>query len=117
MGLKREHQKILKEFQFEAVGELREALKNDEFDDNRVIYAITNPEGTAVVYVGDTEQGRDVRGRLKAHLRDREKAGQIEEDSFVYIHVMVTEFAVLSAFEYETGALPALNKRKIAKFA
>jgi hypothetical protein len=37
-----------------------------EFDYNRVIYAITNPEGTAVVYVGDTEQGRDVRGRLKA---------------------------------------------------
>jgi hypothetical protein len=31
--------------------------------------------------------------------------------------MMVTEFAVLSAFEVETGALPALNKRKIAKFA
>jgi hypothetical protein len=113
--MQREHAKILKEFLFEAVGELREALKSDEFDNNRVIYAITNPEGTAVVYVGDTEQGRDVRGRLKAHLRDREKAGQVEESSIVYIHMMVTEYAVLTAFEEDAGALPALNKRKVAK--
>jgi len=67
--------------------------------------------------VGDTEQGRDVRGRLKAYLRDREKAGLVEESSMVYIHMMVTEFAVLTAFEEDTGALPALNKRKIAKHA
>ena len=117
MGLRREHAKIIKEFKFEPVGTLGAALKSDEFDNCRVIYAISNPEGTEIVYVGDTEQGRDVRARLKAHLRDRDKVALVEEDSQVFIHMMVTEFAVLTAFEDDSGALPTLNKRKVAKFA
>jgi hypothetical protein len=115
VALKREHAKILKKNHFEHVGELAEALRSDEFDYCRVIYAITNPEKTEIVYVGDTEQGRDVRGRLKAHLKDREKAGLVEESSDLYIHMMVTEYAVLTDFEEITSALPVLNKRKSAK--
>lgn len=115
MALKKAHKQVLDEMHFEHVGELSKALKSDEFDGSRVIYAITNPDKSEVIYVGDTEQGRDVRGRLKSHMKDREKVGLVEENSDVYIHVMITEFAVLSAFEDLTGGLPALNKRKVQK--
>ena len=115
MPLKKPHQKLIDEMHFEHAGEIKKALKSDEFDECRVIYAITNPEKTEIVYVGDTEQGRDVRGRLKAHMRDREKAGLVEEDSDVYVHVMITEFFVLSTFEELVGTLPVLNKRKSQK--
>lgn len=101
--------------QFERAGELGGVLKSDEFDGTRVIYAITNPAKTEIVYVGDTEVGRDVRGRLKSHLKDRDKVGLVEEDSDVYIHIMITEFAVLNAFEDSVGSLPVLNKRKSQK--
>jgi hypothetical protein len=94
---------------------LESALKSDEYDEARVIYAITNPEKTEIVYIGDTESGRDVRGRLKAHLKDRDKIGLVENESDVYIHFMITEFLVLSTFEEEVGSLPALNKRKSQK--
>ena len=115
MALKRAHQKLLDEFHFEHWGALEEVLRDDEYDDNRVIYAITNPQKTEIVYVGDTEQGRDVRGRLKAHIKDRDKVGHVENESDVYVHLMITEYAVLDAFEQDTGALPALNKRKSQK--
>ena len=117
MALKKEHEKVLKDNRFEHVGDVGTALKSDEYEGDRVIYAITNTEKTEVVYVGDTEQGRSVRSRLKAHLKDREKVGLVEENSDLYIHVMVTEFAVLTAFEDRAGALPALNKRKVQKHA
>jgi hypothetical protein len=117
MALKREHEKVLKDNHFERVGDVGAALKSDEYEGDRVIYAITNPEKTEVVYVGDTEQGRSVRSRLKAHLKDREKVGLVEENSDLYIHVMVTEFAVLTDFEDRAGALPVLNKRKVQKHA
>lgn len=109
------HKKILDYFHFEHAGSVERTLKSDEYDGMRVIYAITDPNGDEIVYVGDTEVGRDVRGRLKAHLKDRDKAGLVENDSDVYIHVMVTEFAVLSAFEEDHGHLPKLNKRKSQK--
>ena len=48
-------------------------------------------------------------------MKDREKAGLVEENSDVYIHFMVTEFLVLTTFEELVGALPALNKRKSQK--
>ena len=113
--LKKPHQKIIDQMHFEPGGEIQQALKSDEFDDCRVIYAITNPEKTEIVYIGDTEQGRDVRGRLKAHMKDREKVGLVEENSDVYVHVMITEYFVLSTFEELVGALPVLNKRKSRK--
>jgi hypothetical protein len=117
MALKPAHKKVLTETHFEHVGELKKVLASDEFDGSRVIYAITNPEKTEIVYVGDTEQGRDVRGRLKSHMKDREKVGLVEENSDVYIHLMITEFYVLDTFEELVGALPALNKRKSQKHA
>jgi hypothetical protein len=115
MALKKPHKKVIDQMHFEHVGEMRDALKSDEFDGFRVIYAISNPGKTEIVYVGDTEQGRDVRGRLKAHMKDREKVGLVEENSDVFIHVMITEYSVLTEFENESGALPVLNKRKSAK--
>jgi hypothetical protein len=115
MPLKKPHQKVIDQMHFEFVGELGKVLKSDEFDDFRVIYAISNPEKTEIVYIGDTEQGRDVRGRLKSHMKDRDKVGLVEEDSDVYIHVMITEYYVLSHFEDEIGSLPVLNKRKSQK--
>ena len=115
MTLKKSHENILTHLHFEHAGELADALKSDEYDDMRVIYAITNPEQTEIVYIGDTEQGRDVRARLKAHIKDREKVGLVENESDVYIHIMVTEFLVLSEFEAENGELPVLNKRKSRK--
>jgi hypothetical protein len=115
MALKNPHKKLLTEMHFEHVGELKDVLKSDEFDGARVIYAITNPEKTEIVYIGDTEQGRDVRGRLKSHIKDREKVGMVEDNSDVYIHFMITEYLVLTTFEELVGALPALNKRKSQK--
>lgn len=115
MALKKSHKEILEHLHFEHAGELADALKSDEYDGMRVIYAITNPKQTEIVYIGDTEQGRDVRGRLKSHLKDREKVGLVENESDVYIHVMVTEFLVLTEFEDKSGSLPVLNKRKSQK--
>jgi hypothetical protein len=115
MALKKTHQKLIDEFHFERWGELEGVLKKDEFDSCRVIYAISNPEKTEIVYIGDTEHGRDVRGRLKAHLNSREKAGFVEKTSDVYVHMMVTEYMVLDAFDEDAGALPVLNKRKSQK--
>jgi hypothetical protein len=82
----------------------------------RTLYAITNPEQTEVVYVGDAEVGRDLRARLKAHLDSRGKAGHVEPDSLVFVHVMVTEYMVLSRFQEDTGSMPVLNKRKVPKY-
>ncbi len=115
MALKKAHKKVIDSMHFEYWGELFEVLESDEFDGVRVIYAITNPDKTEIVYVGDTEQGRDVRGRLKAHVKDRDKVGLVENESAVYIHYMITEFLVLSTFEEEVGGLPVLNKRKSQK--
>lgn len=115
MALKKPHQKLVKEMHFEHIGEVGDAIQSDEFDGLRVIYAITNPEKTEIVYIGDTEQGRDVRGRLKSHLKDRDKVDLVEADSDVYVHVMITEYLVLTTFEELVGSLPILNKRKSQK--
>ena len=48
-------------------------------------------------------------------MKDREKVGLVEENSDVYVHVMITEYFVLSTFEELVGALPVLNKRKSRK--
>ncbi len=117
MALNRSHKSILDEYVFEKAGPLKKVLGSDEYDGIRVIYAITDPEHTKVVYIGDTEQGRDVRARLRSHLKDREKVGLVEETSIVYIHIMVTEYLILDEFEEKTGTLPVLNKRKSAKHA
>lgn len=109
------HADLLREHLFEDAGLLGRALKSDAFDGVRVVYAITNPQQTAIIYIGDTEQGRNLRGRLKAHVRDREKIGHVELDSFVYVHVMITEFLVLDRFQEDTGAIPVCNKRKVQK--
>lgn len=106
---------ILREYLFEDAGLLRNALRLDTFDGLRIVYAITNPEQTEIIYIGDTEQGRNLRGRLKAHMKDREKIGHVELDSFVYVHVMITEFLVLNCFQEDTGKIPVCNKRKVAK--
>jgi hypothetical protein len=50
-------------------------------------------------------------------VRDREKAGFVELGSTVYVHVMVTELFVLEEFEECAGAMPVLNKHKVAKHA
>ena len=115
MTLKNPHKKVLTDNHFERWGEMDEVLKSDEFDGARIIYAITNPTKTEIVYIGDTEQGRDVRGRLKSHMQDRDKAGCVETKSDVWIHLMVTEYSVMDHFEELNGALPALNKRKSQK--
>jgi RimJ/RimL family protein N-acetyltransferase len=46
MSLNRAHQKVLDHCNFERWGEDHAVLKSDEYDDCRVIYAITNPEKT-----------------------------------------------------------------------
>lgn len=115
MALKNPHKKIIDEMHFEYWADVATALNSDKFDGSRVIYAITNPEKTEIVYIGDTETGRDVRGRLKAHMKDRGKVGLVENESDVYIHFMITEYLVLSAFEQEIGNLPVGNKRKSQK--
>jgi hypothetical protein len=109
------HAAILREHHFETAGNLGFVLRGDAYDGIRTLYAVTDPAGGALVYIGDTEVGRDLRGRLKAHLNARDKAGQVEKESLVFVHVMVTEYMVLDRFQEETGGLPLLNKRKVAK--
>lgn len=109
------HADLLREHLFEDAGLLAYALRQDEFDGLRVVYAITNPAQTELVYIGDAEQGRNLRSRLRAHLKDREKIGHVEADSRVYVHVMITEFMVLNNFHADTGRLPVCNKRKSQK--
>lgn len=109
------HAAILREHHFETAGDLGRVIRSDEYDGVRILYAITNPERTALVYIGESEEGRDLRGRLKSHMDSRAKAGHVEKTSLVFVHVMVTEYLVLDRFEQETGALPLLNRRKVAK--
>jgi hypothetical protein len=109
------HAALLREHHFFTAGELGFVLRGDAYDGIRSLYAITNPARTSLVYVGDTEVGRDLRARLKAHLNARSKAGHVERESLVFVHVMVTEYRVLCRFEEEVGQLPVLNKRKTAK--
>ena len=110
-----QHAALLREHRFETAGLAKAVLRTDEYDGVRTLYAITNPEQTEVVYVGDAEVGRDLRARLKAHLDSRGKAGHVEPDSLVFVHVMVTEYMVLSRFQEDTGSMPVLNKRKVPK--
>jgi len=109
------HADLLREHLFEDAGPLAYALRQDEFDGLRVVYALTNPAQTELVYIGDAEQGRNLRSRLRAHLKDRDKIGHVELDSRVYVHVMITEFMVLNNFHADTGRLPVCNKRKSQK--
>lgn len=111
------HASLLRGHRFESAGTVAHVLSDDEYDGIRALYAITNPAKTAVVYVGESEAGRDIRGRIKAHMNARDKAGNIEADSLVFVHVMVTEYMVLDAFEHATGALPLLNHHKTMKHA
>lgn len=115
--LDRDHARLLREHLFEDAGPLWRVLTTDAWDGLRIVYALTDPECRAVVYVGETELGRNLRGRLRCHLRDREKLGAVERESRVYVHVMITEFMVLARFREETDALPRCNKRMVAKFA
>lgn len=112
----REQALLLEEYLFEDAGLIRDALRSDAFDGIRIVYAITNPEQTELVYIGDTETGRNLRARLRAHMKDREKIGHVELDSMVYVHLMITEFVVLDRFQEETGKLPVCNKRKVDKY-
>ena len=115
MPLDRKHRRILKVNGFESCGTLAKAMKSDAWDGDRVIYAITDPAGERIVYVGDTERGRDLRGRLKSHLNDRSKMGLVEPASRLWVHFMVTEYKVLCDFEDSMGAMPELNRRKVPK--
>ena len=110
------HATILRALRFESAGTLQHCLGSDFYEGVRVVYAITNPEHTAVVYVGDSEIGRSLRSRLNAHLDSRSKAGKIERESLVFVHVLVTEYLVLDTFEQETGTMPELNKVKTQRF-
>ena len=110
-----DHAAMLREHHFETAGVMRDLLRSDEYDGIRAIYAVTNPEQTALVYIGESEEGRDIRGRLKSHMNARNKAGHVEKESLVFVHVMVTEYMVLDRFEEVVGTLPVLNKRKVAK--
>jgi hypothetical protein len=74
---------LLEEYLFEDAGLIRDALKTDAFDGLRIVYAITNPQQTEIVYIGDTETGRNLRARLRAHMKDRDKIGHVELDSMV----------------------------------
>jgi len=113
--LHHKHCALLLEHRFETAGLAKAVIRTDEYDGVRAIYAITDPEQTEVVYVGDAEVGRDLRARLKSHLDSREKAGRVEPESLVFVHVMVTEYMVLSRFQEDTGTMPVLNKRKVPK--
>lgn len=109
------HAALLREHHFSTAGELGFVIRGDAWDGIRILYAITNPAQTELVYVGDTEVGRDLRGRLKDHLSRRSKAGRVELDSLVFVHVMVTEYMVLRRFKEDIGRLPVLNKRLTPK--
>lgn len=110
--MKRSHRRILTDLLFEPAGTIAEVLVSNEFDDYRIVYAITDPSGKEIVYVGHSEVGRNLKGRLKAHLKARDKMGFIESNSKVYVHIMITETYVLNAFEEEIGTLPLLNRVK-----
>jgi hypothetical protein len=110
-----DHAAMLREHHFETAGVMRDLLRSDEYDGIRAIYAVTNPQQTALVYIGESEEGRDIRGRLKSHMNARNKVGHVEKESLVFVHVMVTEYMVLDRFEEVVGTLPVLNKRKVAK--
>ena len=116
MTLRREHERVLRENNFEYFGSVENAIESGELDGTRLIYAITNPERTEIVYVGDTEEGKNVRARLRALLRDK-RTNMVESDSGLYFHAIVTEFSVVRAFEELAGEMPALNRRKFEKFA
>lgn len=110
------HADLLREHLFEDAGTLSDALTHDDFDGLRVVYAITNPAHTEIVYVGDAEQSRNLRSRLRAHLKDRDKIGHVERESLVFVHVMITELLVLNCFHADVGRLPVCNKRKVGKY-
>ena len=116
MAMNSSHRRILSKYNFMRWGRLGFALESNACDGIRVLYAITDPKATRVVYVGDTEIGRNVRARLKAHLADTKKSGLVEINSWVWIHQMVTEYLVLDDFEESTGGLPELNVRKTQKW-
>ena len=111
------HAALLREHHFETAGRIEFVMRGFAYDGMRVLYAITNPSGTAVVYVGDSEVGRDLKKRLKDHLDSRRMTGHVEPDSLVFVHVMVTEYMVLDRFEEETGSMPLLNRSKTPKNA
>lgn len=105
------HAGLLRELHFVTVGEAGDGMALWAFRDLRIVYAITNPERTEIVYVGDSEKGRDLAGRIKDHLSRREKAGHVEKASLVFAHILITEYLVLDRFRDLTGKLPRLNKR------
>ena len=111
------HAALLREHHFETAGHVGFVMRGFTYDGMRVLYAITDPAYTRVVYVGDSEIGRNLKGRLKDHLDSRKMAGHIERDSLVFVHVMVTEYMVLDRFEEETGSMPLLNTAKAPKNA
>ena len=110
--MKSSHKKILDNNMFEFIGTVEQVISSDEFDNLRVVYAITDPKRNEIVYIGHSEKGRNLRGRLKSHLKDREKIGAVENKSHVYMHLMITEYSVLGEFEDKHGCLPKLNKKK-----
>ena len=110
-----DHAALLREHHFETAGVMGTLLRDDTYDGIRAIYAVTNPQRTALVYIGESEEGRDIRGRLKSHMNARDKAGHVEKDSLVFVHVMITEYMVLDRFEEVIGRLPLLNQRKVPK--
>lgn len=87
-------------------------MRTTDYDDLRLVYAITDPAHTSVVYVGETDRARDPRARYRSHIDSRKKIGKVELESLVFVHVMVTEYMVLDAFEHDTGSMPPLNMRK-----
>jgi hypothetical protein len=111
------HAALLREHHFETAGHVGFVMRGFAYDGMRVLYAITDPAYTRVVYVGDSEVGRNLKGRLKDHLDSRKMAGHIERESLVFVHVMVTEYMVLDRFEEETGSMPLLNVAKAPKNA
>lgn len=111
------HAALLREHHFETAGRIEFVMRGFAYDGMRVLYAITNPSETAVVYVGDSEVGRDLKKRLKDHLDSRRMAGHVEMESLVFVHVMVTEYMVLDRFEEEAGSMPLLNRSKTPKNA
>lgn len=106
------HADLLKKLRFVKEGTIEVVLKNVEFDGFSVIYALTDPGHERVVYIGETVDGGDLRGRLKAHLRDRAKAGLVEPTSYVYVHACVTEELAIYAFQEKAGGPPELNKKR-----
>ena len=113
--MKRIHSAILKVNDFVPCGTVKQALDSDQWDGVRVLYAISDPKNTRIVYVGDSEKGRALRARLKDHLSKRSKKGLVELKSRVWVHFMVTERSVLCDFQENTGAIPELNHHIVAR--